>query len=154
MNDFGKFRVWCINFQMWEKHQCAVDTAGILYHLFKRGWIPLRDDTHIVEWYIGRRDRDDVPIHEGDIVECEFQMATFCGEAPKEYDRLVNLDGDKYYYRNLTGLVKRGYDGFVVEKVGPDDSDEHFYDPMGMNFSWEWCWVIGNIHDNPELLKS
>lgn len=75
--------------------------------------------------YTGLTDKNGTKIFEGDI--CEF----------------TNADGEKTPYKVLWDfhrwLVQMG-----CENIYPDDLDEDFAG---------WAEIIGNIHDNPELLE-
>ena len=78
--------------------------------------------------YTGINDKNGRRIFDGDI--CEF----------------TNTDGEKTLYTVMWDyhrwIVAQTYDG---NDVDPDDLDEAFT---------EYAEVIGNIHDNPELLEA
>jgi len=147
------FRVWCFHHQEWERDRCALTASGEILHNMKGIWMPLRLGMHIAEQYVVELDCKDVPMYVGDIVEYEFMI---CGldfwEVPRSFDRMIDVgEGSKYYFRNVTGYIIRDGAEFIIEKIGPK-CEEDFYD-HGINFSWKKCLVIGNIHENPELLN-
>lgn len=96
------------------------------------------DEDLIVEQYTGDKDQYNTPICEGDIVRiCETDI----GEVLQDYDgRWIILgipkeklrDGDSVLLGNLEKLQK-----WCLADI----------------LSKEYCSVIGNIHENPELLE-
>ena len=97
-------------------------------------------DEYILEQFTGLHDKNGVEIFEGDIFtsdyfkDCEkfevvFRYGAFCGES------------------NRTGLFPLGFTNDYHE-TGDDDDD--FYYPEDYTSHIQ---IIGNIHDNPELLK-
>lgn len=83
-------------------------------------------DPETVGQYTGLKDKNGVKIFEGDVVLC---------------DRHINDEFDKktFFVREIypiSGLIGESLSG---NEICGDD--------------WEFAEVIGNIHDNPELLK-
>lgn len=120
-----KFRVWCKNKKEWEKDLCFISQTGILYHVDGRGVPqPTKPGTHIVSQYIGVQDTHGVDICEGDIVKSGDNIGT------------VEFFKDSYAIKLTKPL--RG--------ISPPQ--------IVVNLSWTDLEIIGNIHENPELLEA
>ena len=66
-----EFRVWCKENNEWEKDLCFLNQDGNLFHIGKSvSLIPLRKENHIIQFYIGREDRNNKKIFEGDYILC------------------------------------------------------------------------------------
>ena len=74
----NRFRVWCKNKKQWERNNVALLPNGQLIDLDHRN-MPLRPDTHIVEWCIDVMDKSKKLIYESDIVL--FQDGNIFGKA-------------------------------------------------------------------------
>jgi uncharacterized phage protein (TIGR01671 family) len=83
--------------------------------------------------FTGLHDKNGKEIWEGDIVRRE----------------VCSPDDMAYGAYGYAGIVKWERGKFVIEC----DEDNSFYDHMGDLFSWNELEVIGNIHENPELLN-
>lgn len=106
-----------------------------LWHIFER---EEREVSYSPEWYevdpetVGQLLREkakaDQDIYERDIIQWSF-----------EYDS--DYDGDIPIVRTSAGrhLVKDIYDTYYIRRAKEEG---------------DGCWVIGNIHENPELIKS
>lgn len=87
--------------------------------------------------YTGLRDKDGVEIYEGDVVKLIAEWE----EVETEFWGIVQW-GDlwpEFYIKQTKGPV--------------GECASAFYDPMGAKFAWENLEVIGNIYENPELVK-
>ena len=95
-----------------------------------------RDDNQFVYiLWTGLLDKAGVEIYDGDFVRKSDPVI-------KEYDGaigIVRFDG------SISGLS-----GFGVDRIS--GAEGSFYYPDGSNFGPECIEVIGNVHDNPELL--
>lgn len=87
---------------------------------------PDKVDPETVGQYTGLTDKNGVKIFEGDIVVCDRHINDV-------FDKTTFLVGE---ICPLSGLVGKSLSGNWI-----CDAD------------WEFAEVIGNIHDNPELLK-
>ena len=132
----NEFKVWCINKQEWEKNICFMNEKGQLLHETRTGLIPLRSDTHKAVFYIERRDKNGVKIHEGDIVK----------------DILNIGDGLERFY-----LIEYSDEraGFVMKKLNKVKFDGN---SVGAkinicNLTFRGCEKCGTKFENPELLE-
>jgi len=82
---------------------------------------------YIVMQYTGLRDKNGVEIYEGDIIK--FDKAEWYSTHPQSKEE---LDKKPEHYEEIT---------FGYEGVSRSKSDLE-----------EWCEVVGNIHQNPDLL--
>jgi len=126
-----------IKFRVWDKTEKKMTFGGSFHTLELDGvdqeWFgmqtPHPDDCEIMQ-YTGIKDKNGKEIYEGDVVTC-------CGgydypegsSAPCEDPREVKFDDGKW----------------VVHCPNCDD-----WEPL---FEWDINEIIGNIYENPELLK-
>ena len=97
-------------------------------------------DNFILMQFTGLKDRNDKEIYHHDIIKKVMNMK-YTPDCCKKYNGAIG----KIMYSLWP------FAGFVIELVkGPDNS---FYYPDGTNFMIEELEVIGNIHQNPELLE-
>lgn len=112
-----KFRVWCKNKNEWEKDLVMLAPDGVLYTEYKGRWIPVKADTHIVEFstgllaaksYRGESEADRL-IFEGDIILIDDgtnqkwvvkwvdgRFAAVCGEQKFCWYVFCKVDGADY----------------------------------------------------------
>ncbi|MFG5565107.1 YopX family protein [Enterococcus faecalis] len=90
------------------------------------GWIELKPE-HLMQ-SIGLKDKNGVEIFEGDIVQYR--------------------DGEYSYL----GIVKRDFYQFFIDGIEPDDNYD-FIDVSNTFDGTSSLEIIGNIHENPELLE-
>lgn len=96
-----KFRVWCKDFNEWEKDIILLTEDGLPMHYdLKNGLRSIQIDSHIVQFSTGTFDKKGVEIFEGDI--CEYELTVdkiqedgFKGEVIFR-KCAFQLDGSKY----------------------------------------------------------
>lgn len=115
----------------------------------------LNDDNYDVEQFTGLKDIENVKIYENDIVEFD------CQEWPAGYYREVLYTGviefkDSAFILRVKETPKL-LGGDVAEAMS--DSDISGYEDFEQSRFWlhelenDSLTVIGNVHENPELLK-
>lgn len=131
----GEFRVWCKNKNEWEKDYCVLTSDGVLLHRVRSMWVPLDRDTHIVQFYTGLKDKNGKKIFGGDIVKSLCQV--FLEE---DQDALIS---EVYYH-----------DSYAAFYLLASNRDFEIDEPLAQSIhNYEILEVIGNIHDNPELIR-
>lgn len=97
-------------------------------------------DPDTVGQYTGLKDKNDKPVYEGDIVECvswnEYFTNPANGEVMQPFRRKMFVD-----YRN---------GGFKMVEQMPEPMKDNEWDIICNGD----IVIIGNIHDNPELLST
>ena len=115
-NSKFKFRVWSRQSKMFEPTYHLED-IGLCRN--GDGWgFRMKDDTCVVQQYIGCKDIDGLEIYEGDIVETDEN--------------------------GWIAVVVYGDGMFCCEDAGGGFSSY---------VNWNACQVIGNVYENPELVK-
>lgn len=123
-----KFKAWCETYGMSEiffifSSQISFD-GGASYH----GLLHLYDNLKIVQ-FTGLRDKDDTPIYEGDIL----RVPEYTPRGDGLYDDII---AEVYFeHERAAWFFRHGKHGSDYLSEGNDGE------------------VIGNIHENPELLK-
>jgi len=111
--------------------------AGIccnkIQHLF-------RVDTDTVGQYTGLKDKNGRRIFEGDVIHTHY--ANVPPEKCDQFEQVVFHNG------RFCGMYSKN--GCKMWAGLPSDF-QHF--PQDKSVYMDWCIVIGNIHDNPDLLK-
>jgi uncharacterized phage protein (TIGR01671 family) len=129
MNREIQFKVWCHDKKEWEKDECVMSQNGNIYHLRNDRVLRIRTDMHKAVFYTGLHDRNGKCIYEGDILKCYTKSNP-------------SLSQDTFVVRFSIDAYKNGF----VACTLPHELSyiELWYDEIE---------VIGNIFENPELLK-
>ncbi len=98
--------------------------------------------------------------HYGDLINLTSEIKQICNHAMLEHAHSVNPDTVGQY----TGVADRNgnriFEGDIVKDktflgvVLYDNSEGRFYVDLGADTSSLWCdfEIIGNIHDNPDIV--
>lgn len=135
MRDF-KFRAWDKSRNEWSQQSFAIDQSGEL-HMWKQqsnspNYSYGHTDLHpVICVYTGLTDKNGVEIYEGDIFNCIYKR-------DGHNDHVYSVEYSEAYTR--FGLVRHG------ERCPQDGVVQTILDVARYE-------VIGNIHENPELLE-
>ena len=136
MNREIKFRAWLVD-GMFDWGELRNDYADV----FEDGLSGERDV--ILMQYTGLKDKNGKEIYEGDILECinlETEDKDFVKEyGLKRYEHVYWFNDHEEVGFSVCDPLKDDYDAFDALNVGP--------------CAWSYE-VIGNIYENPELLKT
>lgn len=104
------------------------------------GWT-VNEDT--IGQFTGLYDKNDAPIYEGDVLEIiKFLFS--------EEDNPETQVGDVFWY-NGAFCIREIYSSDGYNEINNVLAELCYSD--GTYNSWAECKIIGNIHDNPELIK-
>ena len=128
-----KFRAWCpeqvICGKVHQSHYRYSDDYNDLEHFF--GNVSIYRN-HIIEQFIGLKDQNGKNIYEDDIVSIQER---FSKEAePFKATLSVLFHQDAYFGKFLTKYIRYDIGNMIPMSLIPN------------------CKVIGNVHENPELL--
>lgn len=128
MNDRFTFRIWSKERQKYE-HPFYVEETSLL--VLAR----LSKERYTVEQCTGLKDKNGNLIYEGDIIK----------EIPKELC-IASYFYDEYTYKVVFWYGRFGYTALDVNYAEQGDTFDFEFD----KYDYE---VIGNIHENPELME-
>lgn len=135
MNDrIIKFRAWNIQTKTMIDLQACTQLVTDLGGLY----LPTNDDNVIIQQFTGLSDKNGKDIYEDDIISYKF---TDMAKRDREYRGPV-VYSPPYFHINLI----RWFDG--VEETG----SPLWFERLG-RAKWD-LEIIGNIHENPELLNN
>lgn len=124
----NKFRAWCKDKKEWEKDSCLLCTNGNLLHYVHGDLMALKSENHIVQFYTGRKDKNDKEIFKGDIIEGGY------------LNPLTNKFNSKKYVVDFKDAT---FEGRLIGHSPFGDTWLYFIQGG----------IIGNIFENQELLK-
>lgn len=137
-----KFRAWDSKEKRWAAHRIMPVLKGIIERLTLKDCLPISGKL-IIEQYTGLKDKNGKEIYEGDIVKAKIQGLWETGpDTVCEGKATWNLE---VVYNEI-----RYMDVFHIlgSKNAPDTIYYLFEDKLSD------IEVIGNIHENPELLEN
>ena len=127
-----KFKVWCKDYNEWEKHECFIDQSGMIYHRgINEKAQAISPENHISVFYIDRKDKNDVEIYEGCIVKFKIWHI--------HKNELIEKQGIVKMKNGICGIF---YDNQLMS-----------FDMLSFN-SVEDYEIIGDIYENPELMEN
>lgn len=128
----NKFRAWS------NQHKCYY-TGGGFFAMTQKGHIfTLEGEGYIFEHFTDLKDINGKEIFEGDIVRYKYLNGFDCDD--DDYKTSKNID--------FSVEVVKFKDGEFVPREWARLCDDDYYSYRQFDFE-----VIGNIHENPELLK-
>lgn len=138
MQDRFKYRAWNIKNKIYHYDaETTYDGFGGTPVISKQTFYSLlNDDNYIVEQCTGLRDKNGKLIYEGDIVAKEFSDRPFSSKAKSKIKNCL-----VYWHKSGRFSIKYNNDEYRCYSA-PHDS-----------FIGD-CEVIGNIHENPDLLEN
>lgn len=129
-----KFRGIRLDNGKWVIGDLILIKGGALILPIGKGWDQHRVDAETVGQFTGLKDKDGRDIYEGDIIECADSQ----GEPIRHF---VEFCKERGYYAQYFA----GHSPLPAYEAGPIYQD--YIDKLGK-------YVVGNVFDNPELLKT
>lgn len=152
-----KFRGKTIKTGRWLYGNLQVPSKeGVPYYMFDEEKFQCEVDAETIGQYTGLKDKNGKEIYEGDILRIEeFWNESGPIEKSEEFYEVFSLEdmkGEKQ--REYTTPVSWEDGAFVFSIDRKVDADlSALFGDMRLSFPIFIFEVIGNIHDNPELLK-
>lgn len=143
-----KFRIWDNKYHRYRKRDqwaLTVDGKPLRYFLGESGGFDFVDDSNLLlEQYTGNKDKNGKEIYEGDIILTEGHfIGMYFNQIRSEQERKKS----SFYSWKAKVIWDDGYASFLLEYINQD------YNGRGnLIGTAPWAEVIGNIHENPELL--
>ena len=159
-----------IKYKVWDSEQETFDIPSVyrayrnntnVFSLYldaaiKKTQGPDAEKRFVIVPFAGYIDENDNDIYEGDIVELIYAAQCGVNNPPESLGRYVVI-WDEYRGYRLRVIIKNWYD---LEVVTEAEAKRQTIDPLcpAMVFLErdipQICRVIGNIYENPELLKA
>lgn len=128
-----KYRVWdnenkSYNDPYSSAYYAMAQDGGLDFYVHGDHWKGADPDTYVVEQYTGLKDKNGKEIYEGDIVKV-------------------------YTWTNLTKGMEYRYTTKVFWQERYAQFNTTYNDALSNEITQDFFEVIGNIHENPELLE-
>ena len=158
-----------IKFRAWDEKLKMMTTPFIDFLIFeesenfKKGQVlrqHFEDDDFVpteIMQYTGLKDKNGQEVYEGDIVRIEYFKTTVSAnmgvsEAEAELIGVIEIDVLALVLKNIIGEKWCEYTGY--EQGEGECKAFHLHDVYEGSSDAEWrIEVIGNVHENPELIK-
>jgi len=128
-----------VKFRAWSKSSERFHEWKDIQHLHIHTVFNMCSDTLVIEQYTGLKDCDGVEIYEGDIVRSEH---------------FIDLDGEQHYVRHTCEWSNKYSGWYFRNNAESFDGDGGLQAFVMMKFlNARKIKIIGNIHQNPELIK-
>ena len=116
--------VWNISFKGWEDSQINyIELCG-------DGTYEIQEHEAVLMQYTGLKDKNDTEIYEGDIVLCSEE------EYDREFKDTIIFKNATFAFSTYNSYSGGDFDWYTLEHVCEDELE-----------------ILGNIYENPELLK-
>lgn len=145
------FRGKCISDNSWVygktliQHNLTHEIRISDYSVKAQAYTEARIKTETLGQYTGLKDKNDVPIYEGDIVECVSWNEFFTDTEGRTIEALQRRM-EVVFYEGAFCMKEDYHDPIITPNYWDLRSDSRFSISGDLK-------VIGNIFDNPELLK-
>jgi len=150
-NRIIKFRVWNIKESVWYPNNYTITQDGELILLIVTGdplttkLVRVNPEIYQVQQFTGLLDKNNKEIYGGDVVK----FSPWKAEVSNQQDYLITSPKQVRWSLEVGGDYP--FSGFTFINLDPADLEVgYMVDCMNTQF----CEVIGNIFENPDLLKS